>query len=149
MDKEKETVNNENNEAQNKTLFEDGVINSVEKQKKVNFDLNKNVEMEISPVNEEKRKGEELILLLNNILVLFKIGLSRGVYNVEELDTIIQVYNTINQNIQNKTTTKELLLNLKNVLDITIKRGVFNPNEIKHVGTVYENLIVFINKYEN
>ena len=144
MDTEKETVNHEN-----KTLFENEVLNSVEKQKKVNFDLNKNVEMEISPVNEEKKKGEELIFLFNNILVLFKISLSRGVYKAEEIEPIIQVYNTINQNIQNKITTKEILFNLKNVLDITIKRGVFNPNELKHVGTVYENLIVFINKYEN
>ena len=144
MNTEKEAVNHEN-----KTLFENQVLNSVEKQKKVNFDLNKNVEMEISPVNEEKKEGEELIFLFNNILVLFKISLSRGVYKAEEIEPIIQVYNTINQNIQNKTTTKEILFNLKNVLDITIKRGVFNPNELKHVGTVYENLIVFINKYEN
>ena len=105
--------------------------------------------MEISPVNEENKKGEELILLFNNILVLFKIAFSRGAYQVEEIDSVIQVYNTINQNIKNKITTKELLSNLKNVLDVTIKRGVFNPNELKHVGTVYENLIVFINKYEN
>ena len=105
--------------------------------------------MEISPVNEEKKKGEELIFLFNNILVLFKISLSRGVYKAEEIEPVIQVYNSINQNIQNKTTNKEILLNLKNVLDNTIKRGVFYPNELKHVGTVYENLIVFINKYEN
>ena len=30
---DKETVNHENNEAQNKTLFEDEVLNSVEKKK--------------------------------------------------------------------------------------------------------------------
>ena len=148
MNKEKEVVNHENNNNQNTTLFENEVLNSVEKQKKVNFDLNKNLEMEITPVNEEEKKGEELIFLFNNILVLFKVSLSRGVYKPEEIDPVIQVYNTINQNIQNKTTTKEILHNLKNVLDITIKRGVFNPNELKQVGTVYENLIVFINNYE-
>lgn len=145
---DKKTVN-ENNDDQHKTLFEDEVINSLEKQKKVNFDLNKNTEMEVNPVNKEEEKGEKLIILFNNILVLFKITLSRSIYKVEEIDPVIQIYNTINQNIQNKTTTKEILFNLKNILDIIIKRGVFNPNELTHVGTVYENLIVFINNYEN
>ena len=43
---------------------------------------------------------------------------------------------------------KELLINLRKLIDISIQRGVYKPNEIIMVGKIYSEFIEFINDEE-
>lgn len=52
------------------------------------------------------------------------------------------------QDNQSPELTISDLKNLKNILEATIRRGVYEPAEIAGVGTVYNRLVKFLSAIE-
>lgn len=49
------------------------------------------------------------------------------------------------QPVQPAQLTLNVLLNVKNVVDLAIARGAFKPNELSRVGSIYDNFVSGLN----
>ena len=47
---------------------------------------------------------------------------------------------------QNDNLTLSVLVNIKNLVDIAIKRGAYQPNEVSTVGKIYDQYVLALNK---